>query len=441
MIESCPKVELKQLLHYLIRPRHELIEMARKCAEDYIYWDKVKYKGPLPEGVNSEDLWAYVKAHRMRMDVQAWASHRVHFGLTEYMQRACQQMDMNFGGRWGQDHISSKNERQMYLISSLMEEAISSSQIEGASTTRAVATDMIRKALKPQNKDQRMILNNYRAIHFIVEHQQDPLSLELLLQLHAQMTEGTLEREADVGRLRTNEDDVVVENSITHEVVHRPPGADALPSFIKKLCSFFNDEDKEAPYIHPIIRAIIIHFMIGYMHPFVDGNGRTARALFYWYMMKKGYWLIQYLSISHVIKKSKKAYETAYLYSEHDDLDIGYFITYHLNVLNKAFKDLQDYIQRKQEQRNHAQIYMQMSGINERQASIIQHYTEKPDRMLTIKEVEGRYQITATTAKTDLDGLVQMGLVEKIELNRVKRGYIRSPQFEEILSGKLKGKR
>lgn len=45
--------------------------------------------------------------------------------------------------------------------------------------------------------------------------------------------------------------------------------------------------------------------MIAYMHPFVDGNGRTARALFYWYMLKSGYWLTEYLSISRVIAKSK----------------------------------------------------------------------------------------------------------------------------------------
>ena len=58
--------------------------------------------------------------------------------------------------------------------------------------------------------------------------------------------------------------------------------------------------------------------MLAFIHPFVDGNGRTARSLVYWYMMKKGYWLTEYLSISRIIYRNKAQYEKAFLYTEAD---------------------------------------------------------------------------------------------------------------------------
>lgn len=433
MIERAPKPTHKQLLEAMLHPRVDLTDLLRRINDEYSYWSKVKYKAPLPEGLTPEMLWAYVKASRKRQEVVAWASHGVHFALTEYMQRTCQEMDMNFGGLWEQRHLPNENERQIYLVSSLMEEAISSSQMEGASTTRKVAKAMLRQERKPRDKAQQMIANNYRTIRFITEHQDLNLTPELLLHLHALMTEDTLERVSDAGRLRTTEDDVVVEDSMTQEVVHRPPAASELLSFVEQLCAFFNDQDEGTPYMHPIIRGIIIHFMIGYMHPFVDGNGRTARALFYWYMMRRGYWLTQYLSISRIIQESKASYEQAYLHAEADGLDMGYFITYHLRALALAFKQLQAYIERKRAERSQARLYTQIQGINERQAELIQMYINKPDLMLTAKEVQGQFLISAATAKSDLDGLLAQGIISAIELNKIKRGYVRSPQFDLLV--------
>ena len=147
------------------------------------------------------------------------------------------------------------------------------------------------------------------------------------------------------GRLRRDDENIVVGNGITGEIVHTPPAAECLSEFLNSLCAFFNNENTEI-FIHPIIKAITIHFLVVYYHPFADGNGRTARALFYWYMMKSNYWLVQYLSISRIIKGSKKSYEKAFLYSEADGNDIGYFVQYNLDVLLKSFDALSRYIKR-----------------------------------------------------------------------------------------------
>lgn len=190
-------------------------------------------------------------------------------------------------------------------------------------------------------------------------------------------------------------------------------------------------------FIHPIIRGIIIHFMLAYMHPFIDGNGRTARALFYWYMLKKGYWLTEYLSISRIIVRSKNTYEKTFLYTEADGNDMGYFVSYNLRVLELAFKELQQYISRKNAIKRKSSQFLRIGNINERQAEIIQTYFDAPETMLTVKDVQVKFGITPTTAKSDIIKLVNMGLLSEIYLNKIKKGYVKSENFDRLIKSDL----
>ena len=435
MIEKAPICTEKDLANVLFdkskRPDEKLTAIIEKINDEYEYWDKVKYKN-IPESCTSvQELWTRVKASRITTTVYTWEKYDVTFGLTNRMQRMCHEFDMNFGGSWGNSAVLSHENREQYLISSLMEEAIFSSQMEGAATTRKVAKDMLRKKMAPKDKSQQMIANNYQTIRFIVENKEKPLTPELVFHIHRLMTEKTLENPEDAGRLRRN-DDVVVEDGITHEVVHMPPSYEELPTFVEELCHYFNETDAKI-FVHPIIRGIIIHFMVAYMHPFVDGNGRTARALFYWYMLKQGYWLMEYMSVSRVIASSKKSYEKAYQYVESDGMDVGYFIIYNLKVLEKAFKQLQAYLKKKQEEKTLANTFLQLGNINERQAQIIRMYIDNPNEVLTVKDVQTKFMVTATTAKSDITGLMQRGMLSEISFNKVKKGYIKGEDFDESI--------
>lgn len=435
MIEQPPRFSQQELAKVLFdksqKNNEPLKALIDKINEEYEYWDSVKYK-KIPDGCTSaQELWARVKASRITTTIYTWEKYAVAFGLTNKMQRMCHEFDMNFGGSWGNSAVISSENRERYLIGSLMEEAIFSSQMEGAVTTRKVAKEMLRKKMTPKDRSQQMIANNYQTIRFIVDNKETPLTPELVFHIHYLMTEKTLESPEDAGRLRTN-DNVVVEDGITHEVVHTPPSYQELPEFVEELCRYFNETDAKV-FVHPIIRGIIIHFMIAYMHPFVDGNGRTARALFYWYMLKQGYWLMEYMSVSRVIASSKKSYEKAYQYVESDFMDVGYFIMYNLKVLDKAFKQLQAYIKKKQEEKLLANTLLQLGDINERQAQIVRMYIDNPNEVLTVKDVQAKFMITPTTAKSDIVGLVQRGLLAEISFNKVKKGYIKGKEFDEAI--------
>ncbi len=384
-----------------------------------------------PKGIDAENFWNAVKRSRkINGNFVFFLNIPLFYTETNRTQELLHNFDMNFGGTLSSTDILSDRNRHYYLLSSIMEEAIASSQMEGATTTRKVAKDMLRKQAKPKDKSEQMILNNYNTIRYLSEHKDDEFSAELLLEIHRQITEKTLDDKNDEGRFRTD-DNIFVVNGITGEVAHEPPSYAQIPSAVATLCDFVNHEGKK--FIHPIIKAIIIHFLISYLHPFVDGNGRTARSLFYWYMLKKGYWLAEYLSISRVIYKSKVQYEKAFLYTEHDDFDLGYFIQYNLKVLNKAFDELKIYLDRKSKESS-ALLEYRIPGLNERQIQIVKMCDKNPAAVFTSKGLETRFGVSIKTIRSDLEGLVQKGLMETVAINKRLSGYVRGKEFEENLA-------
>ena len=423
MIELPPKIDRKTLVNALLKGIDpNIMPVVDKVNADYEYWDKAKYK-KLPEGFTPQMLWANVKASRLRSMIPVWNKYSINLCVTSQMQRLCHEFDMKFGSFWEVEGDTQSSEKKYYLSSSLMEEAIYSSKMEGASTTRIVAKDMLRKKKSPQNKSQQMIVNNYNTIQYIVEHKDEPLTEELLLTIHRLMTEKTLDNPEDAGRFRTN-DKVVVADMVEGDIIYTPPSFQEIPEFVESLCNFFNN-DNPRTFIHPIIRGIIVHFMLAFMHPFVDGNGRTARALFYWYMLKEGYKLTEYMSISRVIAKSKSNYEKAFRYVENDGNDMGYFVAYNLGALEISFQQLRDYIQRKQREKSAASSFMMAGNINQRQALVLQRLKEEPETIFTVKDVQEQFSVSSMTARKDLSDLVKQGYMTEIALNKVTRGYIK----------------
>ena len=426
MIEQPPKIDKKTLINVLLKGIDpNIMPVVDKANDDYEYWDKVKYK-KLPEGFTPQMLWANVKASRLRSMIPVWEKYGINLCITSQMQRMCHEFDMKFGSFWEVEGDALSAERKYYLSSSLMEEAIYSSKMEGASTTRIVAKEMLRKKKSPQNKSQQMIANNYNTIQYIVEHKDEPLTEEALLHIHRLMTEKTMDNPEDAGRFRTN-DKVVVADMVEGDIIYTPPSFQEIPEFVKSLCDFFNN-DNPRTFIHPIIRGIIVHFMLAFMHPFADGNGRTARALFYWYMLKEKYWLTEYMSISRVIAKSKPSYEKSFRYVENDGNDIGYFVAYNLRALEISFQQLTDYIQRKQHEKKAATSFMIAGNINYRQAMILQRLKEEPNTIMTVKDVQEMFSVSSMTARKDLSDLVLQGYMTEIALNKVTRGYIKTQE-------------
>lgn len=453
MIEKAPELD-----HYSLNLvndlKHEntytslVVPQLKRIEKDYLYWDKIKYtqkpttlKMDNPENY-SKEVWRLIKTKRL-LNLNSYTLRQFDekgfpkdvgvdykFQINPFLQEKLHYLDFNFGAGLRKEKLLTDLDKEYYLNNALMEESIFSSMIEGATTTRIKAKEMLRKKKKPKTKSEQMILNNYQAIQFISENKEKDLSIEKLFQIHHLVTENTLEA-GDIAIFRTT-DDVLVMNQITGEIVHTPPNHKELNGLMQSFCDFFNHNPKEN-FIHPIVKASILHFLIGYIHPFVDGNGRTARAIFYWYLLKNGYWLSEYLSISRVIMKTKAQYEKAFMYTEIDDMDVTYFIHYQVKVLTQAFEDLKNYVAKKKKEEQNIAKYYKISGVNERQAQILFWIEKDNNRFFTVKEIETVFTVNNQTARTDLENLVKRELLKKVAIDKKSSNYWKGDNFDNIV--------
>jgi Fic family protein len=442
-MRSLEKVSPISLTHFKPERIIELLNnpdfnrLLNRVNEEYYYWDKVKYL-PMPEGINPIEVWSFAKFRRLQSPYKIqFGNYQFGWTLPARIQERLHQFDLHIGGSLETRSLISAEDKNRYLVSSIMEEAIASSQIEGAVTTRKQAKEILRKRLSPKNKSELMIVNNYHTIQKILELKDQMLTPELLLEVHKLITAGTLDHQEDEGAFRTS-NDINVIDPIDNEVMYYPPGVDELPALIKDLCSFFND-DRASVFMHPIIKGCIIHFMIGFIHPFADGNGRTARALFYWYLLKKGYWLTEYLSISRLILRSKNQYARAYLFTETDDNDLTYFISYQVRTMKLAYDSLREYLQRKIEEKRQITAFLKIEHVNERQALMLKWVYEEPSLLFTAKEVETRLGISNQTARTDLQGLAKEGFLEEVRMNKKTVAFGKSSRFDVLLNQHFQG--
>ena len=311
------------------------------------------------------------------------------------------------------DQLTNPDTRNRYIISSLIEEAIRSSQLEGASTSRKVASNMLRSGRKPKDQNEKMILNNYLAMNRVREIKDEDLTPELILDLHRVVTDGALEDPDAAGRLQTSEDERVrVFDNRSATVLHTPPPADQLPHRLDALCAFANEEPTDSNFIHPVIKAIILHFWIGFDHPFEDGNGRLARALFYWSMLKQKYWLFEFLSISGNIKKAPAKYGYAYMYSETDENDLTYFVIQQLQIIIASIADLESYLQKKIKQVASLEEKLKKIGrFNHRQMALLGHAIRGHRDGYTIESHKRSHGIAYATARADLLELQEHALL------------------------------
>lgn len=387
-------------------------------SSEYLHWDKLRYKTP-PEGLSHEEWWLKTKLarHSVQRVLPLFdkSGQPFVYTLPDAVLQGLENINRDASGEIRiSEEVTNPATRDRYVVSSLIEEAINSSQLEGATTTRNVAKEMIRSGRPPRDRDERMILNNYRAMRMIGELKESRLTPELICEIHRIVTEGTLANPEASGRFQLPDEVRVGVYTDEDKLLHAPPKAELIPERIERLCSYANG-DLDSAYIPPVLRAITIHFMLGYEHPFEDGNGRTARALFYWSMLHQGFWLTEFVAISPFLKKAPGKYRDSFLYTETDENDLTYFHIYQLNVLRRAITRLHDYLKQKMEEARKVRASISsLAGVfNHRQIAILQYALKNSNAEFTARSHMTSHNIVYETARQDLLGLERQGLLTR----------------------------
>lgn len=385
----------------------------------YIHWDQLRWR-PQPGNVSAEDAWLAIRVARASastvLPLRAKSGEYFTYCEPAPLRGALRSIDMRSGGILATNESGlSRQDGKRYFARSLAEEPFASSYIEGAATTRQRAKQLIYEQRKPRTRDELMVLNNYLGMEFVKTIVDAPLSIDAICEVHRILTKDTLDRPEMAGVIR-NSDDVFVEDA-SGEILHVPPPHVELRTRLQAICDFANAEDGPTKFMHPIVRAIIVHFMIAYEHPFVDGNGRTARALFYWAALRAGYWLIEYVSISSVIANAPIKYGRAFLYTETDRGDLTYFLNHQIAVLQTAIDNILDYAERRQKEVAEFEAKLsQMNSrkaFNARQSSLLNDLARMRMPYATLQDHQARYHVSYITARNDLEPLVKQGLLRK----------------------------
>ncbi len=399
----------------------EILERANK---DYLPWIEFKNKSWVK--LDRYKSWESIKFIRQMVNTKTFIlddKSKFFSANLSIAPEFLHQIDMELGGNLAGIIEIKEGERQKLIKRNLIEESIASSQLEGANTSRKVAKEMLLSGRKPKDKSEQMIVNNHEVMAWMEsELKNEELSFELICEIHKRITKNTLEEKYQ-GVIRNTFDDKGERLKIypfdDNTVAYVTPTKEFVESQLPILIKFANDK-LETGFIHPIIKAIMLHFWIGLLHPFEDGNGRLARILFYWYALRKGYWAFSYLSISEMIKNSPKQYAMAYIYSEQDDNDLNYFLHYNIEKIKLAKQKFFTFLNKKIEDKNRViSLISKGSKLNQRQLELLQYFSEDKKGHTTLTEyLNYNSEIKKLTAINDLKELHEKGFLRKVKNGR-----------------------
>ncbi len=406
--------------------------LQRVQEENYYPWDTARHVAR-EIGISPEASWEILSLQRSGFratitPIRTPQNEKFRFGIPTSFWSFAHRLDQGYAGQNNMAEELSED-RHQYLVQGIMEESIASSQLEGAKTTRAAAMELLKNDRQPYTEDEQMIVNNFRAMQAIEERfVREPFTIAKILELHAILVEKTKDDKGETPRLREDGETVVVMDKLTGQIYHEAPAADFALAELQKLCDFANyaGNDTGTQFTHPFIKAVELHFWIGYLHPFTDGNGRLARVLFYWHLLRRGYWAAAFLPISSVIKNAKEGYPRAFLYSEQDNFDLTYFIDFNVRKMLEAMDAFEKHREKTSARLSERRELFAKYSLNQRQLTLMDYLLRHQTQSVSVQSYSLLYRVSKQTALTDLDKLIDLKLIKREKYGRTVRYFLKN---------------
>ncbi len=222
----------------------------------------------------------------------------------------------------------------------LILESHHSTHIEGTALSLEQAKSILegRKVKGVSRDDEKELLNYKQAMDFISKYlgKDDPISEGIVRELHKIIVEGVRGENADPGNYRKIQNYVV--NSRTREVVYTPPAPLDVPHLMREFTEWINNAED----LSPILVAGITQFQFVHIHPFIDGNGRTARLLSTLILYKTGYDFKRLFTISEYYDKDRPSYYQAIQSVRNNNMDMTAWLGYFVEGLRSQMEEIQD---------------------------------------------------------------------------------------------------
>ncbi len=403
-------------------------KLVSNLNNNYVHWDKFKDM-QIPEPDHRMDIWAKALAERDQGFYRRLFFHAfdIKWWISNSLEAQLHKLDIGLAGGRDLQVLLEPKHIHRHKTNALLDESITSAQLAGVTVSKKAAKEMLLKKRAPQDINEQVCVNIYRALQLAYTRKEETLSVELLLQLHQTLTRDTIKLKG-VGQYRTNNKADL--SAVDASSGYQPVDIAYIPTIVEQLTALYNN-DADPYFIHPLVKACLIHYVITTGRPFKDGNGRLARLLAQMYLLKKEYWAAEFISVSNVISKFRQQYHKAFAQAQSDDNNAGYFIQFYIQAVQLAFKSARDFSLRinkeKVEKRGH-----KIPGYNERQTAVLQWLKEDGSKVVTIRELRSVYGVSKETARTDLTALVEKGWIKYYHINKKTYAFVKGDAFDEL---------
>ncbi|MCD2424594.1 Fic family protein [Niabella pedocola] len=409
-----------------------LLQTILQINNSYLDWEKVQHMSLKPETLSNPEIWEAAREARNQGFTRNLVINDTVFtwSVSNDMEAVLHDLDVHLAGGKDIAAVMDQKNDHRYLVNASLDEAMASAQLAGYPVTKKMVKELLLKKKTTADETEQVIVNIYRCLQKVKEWEQESITAEKLLELHQLLTKDTIKLKG-IGRYRTNNKYDV--SNIEDAAACKAVDAKAIGSWMQWLESFMN-EDKKPFYIHPVIKACMIAYFVTYIRPFKDGNGRMSRLLLYWYLLRKGYWALQYTSVSNVIVKLRTQYQKSFLQVQ-AEADMGYFIHFTIQALRMADRSLKESLQRTNKERE-SNPFVKIDGLNIRQATALQWIKEDPEKIVTIRELRSGFGVSKETARTDLTALTENGWLKFYHLNKKTYAFVKGDSFEQLMHEK-----
>lgn len=292
----------------------------------------------------------------------------------------------------------------------LVLEAYYTTHIEGTQLTLEQSEKLLAgETVENINIDDKKELLNYRkAFEFVSQYldENQPITEGLVREIHKSLVKDVRGNSAAPGEYRKIQNYVV--NSKTKEVVYEPPPAYEVPIMMSDLVAWMRMEEQ----INPILVAGIAQFQLVHIHPFLDGNGRSARLLSTLYLYKSGYDFKRLFTISEYYDRDRAGYYKAIQSVRNNGMDMTSWLEYFTRALQAQMQEIKE----RGENVIKADIVAKKYGLPDRQKKLMSHLLQH--KKIAIKDYEQLYPTAnRRTLQRDIKLLLDKGLIKEVALS------------------------
>ena len=283
-----------------------------------------------------------------------------------------------------------------------------STSIEGNPLTLEDVVKLARgEDVYTETKSKLEVINHLKVLKYIGRnYNKIPINKTTILKIHKDIVRNTLYESKNEGRYRDVQ--VFVGDSITREVMYMPPSEKEVPKLMRELIEWINKKIKEKD-IDPILIAGITHYQFVHIHPFVDGNGRTARVLCTLVLYKTGYEFRRLFNISEYYEQNRRKYYDAIQSVRKNDMNMTEWLEYFTDGLKFSMNQVKERVLKLSISTRRGEIKEKIYLTN-RQQEIIEFLNK--NEKITTGVISNMFKITRQAALKEISKLVKLDIVK-----------------------------